>query len=400
MRVLFLFISLSIGLPAQTDLEKRVDAAISRGCKALISSQRPDGGFSAAVGDHCLSLLALLHSKVDKKSPAIQRAMRPLRRNPGTNYERAVRLMAIELLREPGLRVLAAKDVEDLVHNQAMSGGWDYNQPGERTDNSCTQYALLGLRAADKLGMQTPRSVWKKALKYLIGQQARDGGAGYQRNQPSSASMTSGVVSSLVAAVARGGYRENDVRRARVKRSIDRATTWLAEHWRPGQGAHAYYTFYGLERAMAFSGQDRMGTRDWYAEGATYLLKGQRKDGWWGRAGDVRTTAFALLFLSRDSKPTSGETPGSVSLILGSLSPQSQASDTRAAVIALKKKGRGCCSLLVHYLSDPLKARRKASVRALREITGKTFGYDVSLSVADNAAAIADWKKAVVTLGK
>ena len=151
---------------------------------------------------------------------------------------------------------------------------------------------------------------------------------------------------------------------------------------------------------MAFSGQDRMGERDWSAEGAAYLLKQQRKDGWWGRPGDVRNTSFALLFLSRDSKPTAGETPGSVSLILGSLSSQSQASDTRAAVIALKKKGRRSCPLLIHYLSDPLKARRKASVRALREITGKTFGYDLSFSVAENAAAIADWKKAVAAMAK
>ena len=400
MRVFFAILLVAVVLPAQTDLQKRIDAAINRGCKAVIGSQRPNGGFSTSVGEHCLGLLALLHSKVDKKSPAIQRAMRPMRRDPGTNYERAVRLMAIELLREPGLRALAVKDVEDLIHNQAMSGGWDYNQANERTDNSCTQYALLGLRAADKLGMQTSRAVWKNALKYLLAQQARDGGAGYQRNQESSASMTSGVISSLVTATARSGYRENDIRRARVKRAVDRATSWLAEHWRPGQGAHAYYTLYGLERAMAFSGQDRMGRRDWYAEGAAYLLKSQRKDGWWGSRGNIRSTSFALLFLSKASKPTSAETPGSVSLILGSLNSQSQASDTRAAVIALKKKVRKSCPLLVHYLSDPLKARRKAAVRALREITGKTYGYDLSFSVAENAAAIADWKKAAAALGK
>ena len=56
--------------------------------------------------------------------------------------------------------------------------------------------------------------------------------------------------------------------------------------------------------------------------------------------------------------------------------------------------------MLVHYLSDPLKARRTAALRALRELTGKTYGYDLSFSVAENAAAIADWKKAVAPMGK
>ena len=379
---------------AQPGFEERASASMERGRRALLSTQRGDGAFANNVGEHALVLLALVHSGADPESASMKRALRPLRRQAKTNYERAVRLMAIELLKSPSLKETAQGDLEDLVHHQSSSGGWDYGAAGERTDNSCTQYALLGLRAAHKLGLQTPRAVWKKALRYLLGQQARDGGVGYTRGKEATASMTAGAVSSLAATAARSGLRDNGSHRARVDRSIKRATAWLAKRWKPGQGPHPYYTLYGLERAMAFSGQDRLGTRDWYREGAAYLLKHQQRDGWWGPK-NIRRTSFALLFLSRASTAISGETPGSVHQIMTELTAQSQSKDVTGAVARLKRTGRGAVSQVVHYLSDPVKARRRVAARALRELTGKSFGYDPGLPVDENGPAIEDWKKFV-----
>lgn len=202
--------------------------------------------------------------------------------------------------------------------------------------------------------------------------------------------MTAGAISSIVAAMARSGYRDSDMRKGRAKRAVDKATAWLAEHWRPGRGRHPYYTLYGIERAMAFSGQDRMVKRDWYTEGATYLLKVQAADGLW--KNNTRMTAFALLFLSKASRATAGETPGSVSTLMSSLSGQSQEADIRKVVNALAKKGRKIAPQLVHYLEAPLRARRKAAVLALRRITGKTCGYELTWPVSENAAAIKAWK--------
>jgi len=393
---ILILLLVSVPLAAQTPFENRVNGAIDKGCKALMSRQAPDGSFHGGLGDHGLIVLALLHSKIDKKLPAMRKALRPLRRPASTNYERAVRLMAAELMREPGLRSVVQKDLEDLMHHQASSGGWGYGAASERTDNSCTQYALLGLRAADKLGMQTNRAIWRKALRYLLDQQVRGGGVPYTYGKDPTSSMTAGAISSLVAAMARAGYKDSDTRKGRAKRAIARATTWLAKDWRPGRGAHGFYTLYGLERAMAFSGQDRLGKRDWYKEGAEYLLKLQAADGLW--KGSTRSTAFALLFLARASRPTARETPGSVSMLMQSLTGQSRESDVQNVVAKLTKRGKKICSQLAQYLSDPQRARRKAAMLALQRITGKKCGFEPAWSTAENAAAIAAWKKLAASL--
>ena len=59
-----------------------------------------------------------------------------------------------------------------LVKNQT-SGYWRY--PSGGFDLSNTQYALLGLKAADRCGLEVPASTWKAALDFLLGFQAPTG---------------------------------------------------------------------------------------------------------------------------------------------------------------------------------------------------------------------------------
>ena len=66
------------------------------------------------------------------------------------------------------------------------------------------------------------------------------------------------------------------------------------------------YYLYALERAMILTGNERLGTRTWYADGAKLLLETQKPDGsWalddWGK--DTWDTCFALLFLKRSTRP-------------------------------------------------------------------------------------------------
>jgi hypothetical protein len=48
-----------------------------------------------------------------------------------------------------------------------------------------------------------------------------------------------------------------------------------------------------------------IGGRDWYAEGALYLVNAQREDGSWLSYGEmpIVDTAFALLFLKKAVLP-------------------------------------------------------------------------------------------------
>ena len=59
-----------------------------------------------------------------------------------------------------------------------------------------------------------------------------------------------------------------------------------------------------LERAGVLCGLRKIDGRDWYAEGAAWLVSTQDADGSWKAGGGaVHRTCFALLFLRRGTVP-------------------------------------------------------------------------------------------------
>ena len=80
----------------------------------------------------------------------------------------------------------------------------------------------------------------------------------------------------------------------------------------PFMGGSYHYTYlYALERCGDIGRREVIGGRSWFAEGARYLLKHQAEDGSFldptcMNPKDVLGTAFAMLFLTRASKPVSG----------------------------------------------------------------------------------------------
>jgi hypothetical protein len=68
---------------------------------------------------------------------------------------------------------------------------------------------------------------------------------------------------------------------------------------------HLYY-LYALERVGMLADTTRIGTHDWYLEGANHLLDAQREDGSWGSNDrlDPPTwgTCFAILFLKQATR--------------------------------------------------------------------------------------------------
>ncbi len=69
--------------------------------------------------------------------------------------------------------------------------------------------------------------------------------------------------------------------------------------------AATFYHLYGLERTGMLGNVARFGARDWYADGAAWLLAQQEPDGGWpkGQVFETRSirTAFALMFLKRST---------------------------------------------------------------------------------------------------
>lgn len=200
-------------------------------------------------------------------------------------------------------------------------------------DNSNSQYAALGLRACLDAGITIPREVLTLGRKAWTeganggaspkGGVATGGGVssdprawGYTEGGKSDAagygSMTAGAVGALAVYdfLLDGKWSKDSVLRGGL--------AWLGKNFsvtqNPGsvetwhhQGSTQYhYYLYALERAAILSGNSKIGTHDWYAEGASTLLGSQKPDGSWeGSDGSNAQwdTCFAVLFLKRATRP-------------------------------------------------------------------------------------------------
>jgi hypothetical protein len=194
-------------------------------------------------------------------------------------------------------------------------------------DNSNTQYAALGLRACFDSGIMIPESVIMLAVKWWRDSQFAEvkkddkdgkpsvasGGAGKvegwnykdQAAQPDKApysAMTAGGTSSLII------YDYMLDRRWKEDTHVKAGIAWLTQHF--AVNGNCYY-MYGLERTGILFGTEKLGSHDWYSEGALYLLKIQNAEGFWGRAPAAKAddkgkstqdTCFAILFLRRATR--------------------------------------------------------------------------------------------------
>ncbi len=209
---------------------------------------------------------------------------------------------------------------------QSSHGSWTYTDMmrGRPGDNSNTQFALLGLSAANDVGVPVDPSVWQLARSYWDHSQQKDGSWAYTpASRAATASMTCAGISNLVITrpgrphVAGQEDLEYDAIRncghGRDDRPLQRGIDWMTGHCRVDQNFGAgvqwrFYYLYGLERAGRLTGRRYLGGCDWYREGAIELVQLQNKlDGsWQGKlveSQQVLATSFALLFLGKGRAP-------------------------------------------------------------------------------------------------
>ncbi len=195
-----------------------------------------------------------------------------------------------------------------------------------------------------------------------------------------------------------------------------------------------YYYLYGLERAGVLAGTAWVGTRDWYLEGAEYLLKVQRADGSWEQAksklgggpfqgveeGPQVDTCFALLFLKRattrlhtptqarygtattsagaDLDPKVGPTlneAGFADLFKAVFQRFAAGTPERRQVLAsdFVRMGTRSIPLLIERLESTDEMARRAALEALHRTTGATREFDPAADAEPRARAVADWRK-------
>ncbi len=231
-----------------------------------------------------------------------------------------------------------------ILKQQRPGGFWTY--PGvSESDTSITQYAILGLWAAERSGLRVPLKVWSDAAKWCLQTQLKDGGFSYHPGVdvgPAGANsypnMTfAGTTCLFVARIYLYGDKpyfgqeskpkpkrfgvlddakaqdfEADwtkrrteagdvVPLAAIDQGINRGLAWTISHWSTVSPTHTKgYFFYSLERVGSLTASDKIGTHEWFNECLPAAIKQQEEDGSWDDYnGKVAATCLSTLFLTR-----------------------------------------------------------------------------------------------------
>ena len=254
-------------------------------------------------------------------------------------YEAAIDAMALEAIDpvfyQPQLQLIA----DFIIKGQLPSGGWYYpNQNGPGGDTSITQYALLGLWATMRAGVQVPASVWDRAGRWHLASQRPDGSHEYHptKNGASTLSMTAAgcgslaLINRLLFGESGIAGRKNEQKKFGILKQVNldrpdasapelngpvsinssqlteaakRAFNWLSPRhsYLPNgqtQQWQFYYT-YTVERFCSLNEIQEINGIDWYQDGASTLVKLQQVDGSWYHSEAIYDTCFSVLFLSQ-----------------------------------------------------------------------------------------------------
>ncbi|OYV83000.1 MAG: hypothetical protein B7Z73_16610, partial [Planctomycetia bacterium 21-64-5] len=268
---------------------EQVRDAIDRGAEYLKREQRDDGSWPDPVGYPggitSICTLALLNSGVPPDDKHVQAALNYLRKiKPTMTYSTALQTMVF-CAAEPNTNLaLIKRNAQWFEDNQKragpMMGAWGY--PQAEGDNSNSQFALLALHEAERVGVKVNDRTWELARNYWTNSQNPNGAWGYKPALGGTGSMTCAGIAALVITSDRlsRGDAEADgdhitcCGEQQDNKHLDMALNWLGRnfsvHNNPGsRGALGwlYYYLYGVERAGRLTNQRLIGGHDWYREG-------------------------------------------------------------------------------------------------------------------------------------
>jgi len=320
---------------------EQVQGAIDRGTGYLLAQQRDDGSWRGPGGVSALCTLALLSAgvKLDQEEMQMQKALYHLRYSipPKRTYAVSVQTMVFARAEPDRDRELIVRNVRWLEETQIAEGpkkgAWCYpyvvgggSDVHEKDgvpiigDNSNSQFALLALHEAERVGVAANERTWEMAKEYWEQCQNADGSWGYPDRDGGTGSMTCAGISSLVIAADR--VQQSDARESGETERVERAIRWLGRFYsvtsNPRSGRWNLYYLYGLERAGRLTSRrfiplpSRRGQpsrADWYRDGADHLVRTQDSETGSWTSSPVETnhvigTSFALLFLSKGRRPT------------------------------------------------------------------------------------------------
>jgi hypothetical protein len=327
---------LAIVRPALAEItDEQVRTAIDRGVEFLRSQQRADGSWRENTqypgGISALCVLSLLSAGVEPADPKMQLALSYLRGLPAPTmvYTGALQTMVFCAAEPNKDAALIRRNVEWLQSVQLTEGtrrgAWGYSGGRGNGDNSNSQFAVLALHEAERAGIAIRPEVWRNAWDYWVQDQKPDGSWGYFAGEPSTGSMTSAGIASLIMCAGRVSAGDAQVVNGAVQccseqadnEAVERGLQWLGSKFSAARNpspinlpsSYYYYYLYGIERVGRMSGRRFLGRHDWYRAGAEVLVSQQDSlRGLWvgnaaAEANPLISTSFALLFLAKGRRP-------------------------------------------------------------------------------------------------
>jgi hypothetical protein len=316
----------------------QVRSAIDRAVAFLERQQNRNGtweeysGFPGGVTALCT--LALLNAGVPPDDPRVETSLNKLRTlRPTHTYVTALQTMVLCAAQPKKDLLLIRQNVKWLESTQISSGerrgGWSYpSQAGAATgDPSNSQFALLALYEAERVGVPVNPRTWRLALNYWEEMQNPDGSWAYIKGRSGTGSMTCAGITSVI--IASGQLNPGDAEivdgkvvccgKQNVNKMIENGMRWLERNFSVNvnpttaagetSASNLLYYLYGIERVGRMTNQRFIGQHDWYREGCDMLIRNQDGlAGFWKGVGlaennPVVGTSFSLLFLAKGRRP-------------------------------------------------------------------------------------------------
>lgn len=353
--------------PAATPDDPAVQQMIGKGVDSLkryLKGANQDG-YDSLAG------YAAIKGGVPVDDPVIERTLqRVLGRfkvntyEPGGHgrYTAGCDLMFLESLHDEQYKPHMAAIVAHIAQTRTSDGVWHYPNTPSKGDQSITQYAVLGLWAAERAEVHVPPQLWDGVAAWQVKVQNRDGGFAYHPDgggDPSTPTMSAAGISNLLVA-RKYLYKAGDIpeqkkadeekpkpkklrfgvlKRVEAEEAAEAPTDDEPEepgpqrptNYRPvtplplveaaiarsagalngtvpaavkGDDGHRFYLWYGIERMAALANMKVVGGQDWYDAGVDFLSKSQTD---WLNASEK--TAFAVLFLTQATSKILGRKP-------------------------------------------------------------------------------------------
>jgi hypothetical protein len=322
---LLLVCGLSAGATAQTAglTDAAVDSSIQRAIQWIVRERNSEGHWERNnatkdlhwAGSTALATLALLYAGQDPREEDLDRTLTWLTgQTMNGTYAVGTRAHALALVPGKKYATHLQADLDWLLAAMATdgdaAGAYNYtpatNGTLARWDHSVSQYGVLGVWMAADAGLTVPDSYWELVGKHWTHFQNVDGGWGYEAGQDSTGSMTAAGLASLFVVLDQR-YAERPKDAGGLLPALERGLDWIGREYGPvnphGGAEWHYYYLYGVERVGRASGYKYFRDKDWFRDGAAYLLREQKPDGSWAGSHSLHNTSWALMFLCHGRAP-------------------------------------------------------------------------------------------------